>query len=171
MKKTIKLVLVSMFMVAVATSGMVAKAEAFGFDRDKTEGMHEKRGEKMDDLMREIGLTREQQERIKALKEEYREKGEDLREQLKTKRIGLRDELNKPQSDKAVLRKLVDETADLYRKRTEFRVEGVLEMKKVLTPGQFELLNEKMEIRKEVRRQLMEHKGRRPGARDRRNGR
>ena len=171
MKKTIRSVLVSVCVVAVVLGGITVRAEAFGFGEGKSGGMHEKKGEKMDELMQEIGLTAEQQEKIRALKGEHKEKGEEVMSQLKTKKIELRDELNKPESDNARIQKIVNEAADLYKKKTELNVESVLGMKKVLTPEQFELLNEKMEIRKEVRKQLMKQKGHSGGEGHRRNSR
>jgi Spy/CpxP family protein refolding chaperone len=64
-------------------------------------------------------------------------------QEMRQARQALRDELNKPGSDMAVVKKLAGELKNLQARQVDARVEGILDMKKVLTPEQFKAFQEK----------------------------
>jgi len=129
-----------------------------GEDSPKHSGMH-KRGERMmQEMLKELDLTTEQQEQIKAIhatKGESRKKigtqGKELREKIKT-------ELDKPVSDKVVLASIVDELTALQRERIQNRIDDVLAVKAILTPEQFKQMQHKIEIKKEAYKELKKMK-------------
>jgi Spy/CpxP family protein refolding chaperone len=121
-------------------------------------GRHEGKGKAMDEAMQEIGITADQQKKIKKLKDKHKGQAQKVRSQMKAKKEAIRNELNKPDSNDKKIRGLVDESTDLYRRQTELRIEGIRDIKNVLTPEQFEILQRKLEIKKEVRKQMKKQK-------------
>lgn len=109
-----------------------------------------KGGKVMEKMTSDLGLTQEQQDQMKALREGGKEKAGSLGEKSKEVNQAMRDELNKPDTDTSKVKGYVDELTSLYRQKLEQRVDGVLGMKKVLTPEQFNKLNEKMKQKKEA---------------------
>jgi len=103
-----------------------------GFDKEK---MSEKMVEQLD-------LTEEQKGLIKQHQASHREKMKSLMETLKEKKTRLRQELEKTDINKKRLTTLVNEIKPLLGRQLDMRVEGILAMKEILTPEQFQKFQE-----------------------------
>ncbi|MFC1621254.1 Spy/CpxP family protein refolding chaperone [Candidatus Omnitrophota bacterium] len=105
----------------------------------------ERGGKKMGKFVKELGLTPEQEEKIKTLKTEQRETKKQLAEEIKSKKAELGEELEKPTTDRAKIDSIVKELGTLMEDKLEQRVECVLSMREVFTPEQYEKFKEKKE--------------------------
>lgn len=123
-----------------------------------------KPGEKGDRMMAkmtaDLGLTQAQQDQMKALHEGQRERAKALRDKSRSVRDAMRGELDRADTDMVKVNGYVDELAGIFKEKTKQRVDGILAMKKVLTPEQFQKLNEKM---KEKMEHMRKKGGMRPG--------
>lgn len=155
MKKLIAILASTGLILAVA---FITPVYAFDRGEGGGPGMHEGKGKIMDRVMDEIGLTTDQQAEIKALHEGRRAEGKDIQAKMKQTRMKLKRELDKETPNTQAINKLTTEITNLYGQKVESRVQGVLEMKKVLTREQYETLQEKMKIRKEIRSTKKESK-------------
>ncbi|MBU9888757.1 MAG: Spy/CpxP family protein refolding chaperone [Candidatus Omnitrophica bacterium] len=89
------------------------------------------------DFFKDLDLTPEQKAKVEAQREAQEGLSKPLREQIRTKMQGLHGELSKPASDKAVVNGLVGDINNLKGQLFAQRIDGVLELKQVLTPEQF----------------------------------
>jgi len=113
---------------------------------------------KMDKIMQELGLTDEQKEKLKEMKDAQRESGKEIRAQQREKREEMRKELEKTEPDLTKINKLIDEMAELDKQKTKNRVQGILDMKKVLTPEQYKALNEKFHEKMKEKKKFWQRK-------------
>ena len=153
--KRMNLTMLAALLLAVFCFATPVFAEGGGRGREPGE----KGGKMMEKMGEELGLTREQQDQVKALRESGKEKAGPLREKSKAVREAMREELNRADTDSSKVKGYVEELTALYRQKLEQRVDGVLGMKKVLTPEQFSKLNEKMEQKKEAWREKRGFRG------------
>jgi Spy/CpxP family protein refolding chaperone len=95
------------------------------------------------DIIKELNLTQEQQQQITEQRGREKEQYLQLRQQIKATQQEITDELDKDITDKTKIEKLVAQMKELYGRRIQHRVEGILALKRILTPEQFRTLNEK----------------------------
>ena len=148
--KKIKALLIAVGIIAILFNAAYVSAEGPGAGSGK--GPRYDRGAKMDEIMEELGLTDEQKQQLKEMREKHKEGSEEIRKAMRAKRAEMRGELDKPQSDPVKLEGIIGEMAELNKVQMRHRVKGILEMKKVFTPEQYQALNEK-------RREMKETKG------------
>lgn len=92
------------------------------------------------DIAQEIDLTSEQKEQIKEQKYQTEHKRIETQNKLRLKELELRHELEKKDTDKAAVEAIVKDLKGLQGTMLEQRVNSILELKKILTPEQFEKL-------------------------------
>jgi len=126
--------------VAILFLGSAAYAQPFG---DAQEGAAGYKQGRMKNHIKDLELTPEQQEQLKAQRIEQMKKGKELRNKLRAKRKALREELEKEDVDKSKIYGLVAEIKTILGNQVEQRVEGILSTKEILTPEQFEKLQQK----------------------------
>ena len=106
-------------------------------------------------MEKELGLSVEQREKMKALREEFSGKQRDLGDQVKAKRDALRAELDGEDPDRVKVTALVGDVSDLQKQMMINRMDNVFKVREILTPEQFKKLREarakRMEERKEGR--------------------
>ena len=71
----------------------------------------------------------------------------------------LKKELDKPQSDAATLTKISNEMKTIAGKLIAGRLDGILEIKKILTPGQFQKLGDHQQKMRQHMKHPMKDKG------------
>ena len=114
--------------------GPVAYAE---YDGDNPEGgKGYKHGEEKD-FMKELNLTPEQKEKLRAQREAKKESNKAAREELKTKMQALHEMIAKPGTTRADVNGLMGEVNALKGQMFAQRIDGVFAMKEILTPEQF----------------------------------
>ncbi|MBK7207976.1 MAG: periplasmic heavy metal sensor [Elusimicrobia bacterium] len=104
-------------------------------DEGKTEGRFE-------EMNKELGLTKEQAEKLRAHRRSQRETNQALWKQMEEKREALRAELEKPKVDSGKAKSINEELKALHNKMAEQRLAGVLQVREILTAEQFKKLRE-----------------------------
>ena len=113
--------------------GPVAYAESEGDNPEGGKGYRHGEGK---EFLKELNLTPEQTEKLKAQRES-KESNKALREQLKTKMQTLHETIAKPGTTRADVNGLVVEVTALKGQMFAQRIDGIFAMKEVLTPAQF----------------------------------
>jgi len=112
-----------------------------------------------DQVIKQLNLTPQQEAQIKQLQMLNRQKAKELFRRLKEKRRELADELDKARSNPIKIRALIAALKDIQGRLIEQRVDGVLKMKEILTPAQYQKFSETL---KSMRKRNFELKGRKP---------
>jgi Spy/CpxP family protein refolding chaperone len=120
------------------------------------EGDQAKMGKKWEarfgEIIKELDLTKEQQQAITQQREREKAQSQELRQKMKSVRDEITRELDKEATDTAKVNSLVAQLKELTGNRIEGQIQGIMALKKILTPAQFKTLNEK-------RKQNDMHKG------------
>jgi|GEM_PF-2897773 len=128
-------------------------------DRPTKEGIEED----FKKLSKEIGLTPEQEQRLKDLKAKNIEETKELRKLLKEKREELAKELEKEELNMDRINQLNRELKDIQSQKQDHRLNSILEIRKILTAEQYKKFREFGKKRfgdmKEKRRYRLWHKG------------
>jgi Spy/CpxP family protein refolding chaperone len=106
----------------------------------------------MSRMLGELGLSADQLAAIEAQRSAHTAQKEALRARLKEKKEALRAALDAPATDRAQIDALMAEIAVLDAERLKSRVEAVLAIKALLTPGQF------ADLRAKKKEMLDQHK-------------
>jgi Spy/CpxP family protein refolding chaperone len=123
---------VGMFMVSGAYAGQVGCAP-------------EGKGDMTKKMAKELNLTADQQAKLEANKAARYEKMKTLREAMKANRDKFREEMKKPDVARAGIEPIVSEMKSLQGQMIDQRVDGIFEVKGILTPEQFEKFQKKAE--------------------------
>lgn len=102
---------------------------------------------------KELGLTDKQQQQMQALREETRGKMKELQEAVRENRNALHEELQKTDLDTGEINKITSNLKGLQGEKIDYMVDNVIQMKKILTPEQYEKLSQLKDARKERRQQ------------------
>ncbi|MFH1622767.1 MAG: periplasmic heavy metal sensor [Candidatus Omnitrophota bacterium] len=105
-------------------------------------------------FIEELNLTPEQQEQLKTQRSANKEDHKQLREKLRAKREELRQELEKQEINKEKVYSIIAEIKVLTGEELEQRVERIISMKEVLTPEQYQQLQEKMKEKRKTHKQF-----------------
>ncbi len=112
------------------------------------------------DFFKELNLTAEQKEKLKAQREGKKDERKALREQMKTKMQALHEAISKPATKRADVNGLVGEVNAIKGQMFAQKIDGIFAMKEVLTPEQFA----KMQAQHKARMDKMQDgKGRHQG--------
>jgi Spy/CpxP family protein refolding chaperone len=117
----------------------------------------EKRKEaRMKEVHRQLQLTPEQEKRLEEHRQVHREDSRKLHEEMRLKRDELRRELEKADFDAQKVKTVYADIKDIHNKIADHRLNGILEVRKVLSPEQFKKFQELMH-----EKHKMDGKGRR----------
>lgn len=89
-----------------------------------------------------LSLTAEQQEQIKNLRQNQRRQMKELLRELQAKRQQIKDELNNPDATRESIAPLAAEIKTLFTKMVDQRIDSVFAVKGLLTPEQFNKLQQ-----------------------------
>ncbi len=146
--QTIVLGIVLAVAFAFNAYGRPGRQDSFGFRGEK------KRPE-VENFIKELGLTPEQQDKIKAEREKFHQEQRALREDISSKRKELAKEIERTDLDKAKISSLVSGLKQLEGKSIEQRVGRILSIREYLTPEQFKKFQEKVKEHKNRREEKM----------------
>ncbi len=120
----------------------------------------EKAKKVMKKVIEELELSPEQQEQIRSSRQAHRKEVKQLRQSIGAARQGLRDELEKAEPNEVKIKSLTAKLKKLLGKQIEQRVEGVLEMREILTPEQYQEFQGKLnQGREKMKKHFQEKKG------------
>ena len=146
-----------MMVLAAIALGLVFSGTANAKVFEEEEGQPNKGNR--DQVIKQLNLTPQQEAQIKQLQVLNRQKAKELFRRLKEKRRELADELDKARSNPIKIRALIASLKDTQGRLIEQRVDGVLKMKEILTPEQYQKFSETL---KSMRKRNFELKGRKP---------
>lgn len=137
--------------IAGALIGMVPSAYAVMPEAGASQGkmMGDKKEAKKQELYKELSLTDEQKKLLEENKEKNRAQVKALFQQMKDKRTLLSQELQKPTLDMEKIQQINNDMKTLDSQMSDLRLEGILEVRKILTPEQFGKFISKMEEHKQ----------------------
>lgn len=95
------------------------------------------RGEMGERIRRELGLSEEQAKQLRELREAHRQEAMALHQEVQSKREALKAALESPQLDEGRVKSLQADLKAVHEKLADHRLEGILEVRKILTPEQF----------------------------------
>lgn len=143
-KTTSRIVLLTAVMAA---SLLIMQAPLYaGYGAKDGDGMRDKWEKKVTAIHEKLGLTAEQKEQLQAHKEKHRAEAKSLREEVRAKREEIRQELQKADFDQGKVQQLHSELKALKNQKEDHRLNGILEVRQILTPEQFSKF---MELKKE----------------------
>lgn len=129
---------------SLAVMSFVLASSAFAQLPDADQAKKTRKWEaKFSEIVRELKLTEEQQKAMAQQHSRERVRSLELRQKMRTVRDQITAELNKEATDTAKVNALVADLKALTGQRIEHQIQGILELKKILTPEQFASLNEK----------------------------
>jgi Spy/CpxP family protein refolding chaperone len=105
-------------------------------------GRSQAREARMEEIHRRLGLTPEQSQKLKDHRKSHKEEARRIHEQLREKRQALKEELEKPDYNPERIKQMHGEMKDLRNKKDDLRLNGILEVRKILTPDQFKKFHE-----------------------------
>ena len=118
-----------------------------GDNVNRHEEMREKMRAKMLEVFKQLDLSPEQEEQLKTHRKNHRGQGKEFRENIKAKKEAIRNELQKEELNMENVYKIHNELKDLLIQKADHRLEGILEVRKILTAEQFRKF---CELRKEM---------------------
>jgi len=127
--------IMSVFLI-LATNVFAHEEEGFN-----KKGHHKEWQAKKAKMFEELGITEEQKQALKTHKESHRSEMKALREQIKEKRKAFRQSLEDPNVDEGTITAVNNEIKILTNSLADNRLNGVLEVRKILTPEQFQKFN------------------------------
>ena len=100
-------------------------------------------GDQFNEVIKELNLTPKQQQAITQQRTQEKAQSQEMRQKIKVVRDQITQELNKQATDTAKVNSLVSQLKELTGQRIEHQINGIIALKKILTPEQFKMLNEK----------------------------
>jgi len=108
-----------------------------GDNVNRHEEMREKMKARMLKVFKQLDLTPEQEEQLKAHRKNHRGQGREFRESLKAKKEAIRNQLQNEELNMEEIYKIHNELKGLLSNKADHRLEGILEVRKILTAEQF----------------------------------
>ena len=88
-------------------------------------------------VLQQLNLTNEQNEKLKEHRIKHRQKAKQLSEDIQVKRKKLAEELQKSEPDTKKVKQIHSELKKLKAIKADHRLEGILEVRKILTTEQY----------------------------------
>jgi len=131
--------------VMLLTSNVYSQPREDRFNR--SDEMREKMKVKMLEVFKQLDLSPEQETQLKTHRKNHRGQAGEFRESLKAKKEAIKNELQKEELNMENIYKIHNELKGLLSTKADHRLEGILEVRKILTAEQFRKF---CELRKEM---------------------
>lgn len=149
MKNKLTTTMAVLMVMGLVAAGPVAYA---GSDGDKTAGDKGYKHGEGKELFKDLNLTPEQKEKLKAQREAKQAEHKALRDQMKIKMQALHDAISKPETKRSDVDGLVNEVNVIKGQMFSQMTDGVFAMKEALTPEQFAKMQAKHQERMDKKR-------------------
>ena len=116
----------------------------YAYHGDKKYPKRDSKECRFEKLSEELGLTPEQQAQLEEQREAFKDKRKVLMEKMRAKNKALKEELEKPKVNRDKADKSISDIQALTGEKLRSRVDKIIAMKDILTPEQFEKLQQKM---------------------------
>jgi Spy/CpxP family protein refolding chaperone len=148
MNVRLRKIIYSLSIVGVMFLTSNAYSQPQGDNVNRHEEMREKMRAKMLEVFKQLDLNPEQEEQLQAHRKNHRGQADGFRESLRAKKEAIKNELQKEELNMEEIYKIHNELKGLHSKKADHRLEGILEVRKILTAEQFRKF---CELRKEIR--------------------
>ncbi|MCP4269658.1 MAG: periplasmic heavy metal sensor [Candidatus Brocadiaceae bacterium] len=101
------------------------------------EAMREKVNAQMLEAFKQLDLSPEQEKQLKTHRKRQKEQGEGVHESIRAKREEMKIELQKQELNMAKINKINSDLKNIKSKKSDQRLESILEVKEILTAEQF----------------------------------
>lgn len=145
MKNIIQVFAVIVLMAMIGSVGPACAQTPTELTKDEVMMIQKKREMKeqfKDRMKEELGLSDEQQQKIEEQRNSHFELATQNYEIIKNLKDQLQAELEKPELDEPKIRSIHDQLKALKNKMADLRLEGILEVRKILTAEQFKMFHE-----------------------------
>ena len=102
-------------------------------------------------LVEELGITPEQEAKLKEQRKEFMGKNKELKKNMRARRKELKRELEKPNIDRVKVEKIIADINNLTGEKLKNRVDKIISMKNILTPEQFKKLRDKTKGKRQAK--------------------
>ncbi len=131
--------------VMLLTSNVYSQPQGDSVNRH--EEMREKMKARMLEVFKQLDLSPEQEEQLQTHRKNHRGQGREFRENLRAKKEAIRNELQNEELNMEEIYKIHNELKGLLSNKADHILEGILEVRKILTAEQFRKF---CELRKEM---------------------
>ncbi len=121
--------------VMLLSSNVYSQPQGNQFNRH--EEMREKMKARMLEVFKQLDLTPEQEKQLKAHRNNHRGQAREFRESLRAKKEAIRNQLQNEELNIVEIYKIHNELKGLLSNKADHRLEGILEVRKILTAEQF----------------------------------
>jgi Spy/CpxP family protein refolding chaperone len=111
------------------------------------EAMREKMRARMLEVFKQLDLSPEQEKQLESHRSNHREQAKEIHKSIRAKKEEMRDELQKQELNMDKINKIHSELKNLHSEKADHRLEGILEVRKILTTEQFVKF---MELKKDI---------------------
>lgn len=150
MNKNIKMIIVGLGLLSFIWGGASAVfAEPPDTEKSSMKEMKMRKGqwkERKEKMFQEMGVTPEQQEKLRAHRESHKEKFKELSQTIREQKKTIGEELQKEELNLDNVRQQHNELKAMKAQMEDARLEGILEVRQILTAQQFSKF---MEFKKE----------------------
>jgi len=159
MKNKVKMLIIFVLIGGLSISNLAYAQTPVDLTEEELE-IIEKRREKREamkvKMQEELGLTEEQQQSLEEHRNTHRSQIKEQKEAMKNLHEQLRMEIGKIEINMAKIYSIHEQIKTLNNKEADHRLEGILQLRKILTPKQFQKFDEKF---RERRKSGLDHVG------------
>lgn len=148
MSKKMMLIITGAAFILVASS-MPVHADRGDRDEGKFSKWKERKEARKQEIFKELNLTDEQKQKLEEKGREHKDGAQHLRNDMRELKEALRQELEKESLDMAKINQIQGQIKEKQSQMMDNRLEGVLELRGVLTPDQYKEFTEKMQEHKD----------------------
>ncbi len=125
--------------VMLLTSNVYSQPQEDRFNRsdEMRNEMREKMKAKMLEVFKQLDLSPEQEKQLQAHRKNHRGQAGEFHKSLKAKKDAMRNELQKEELNMEEIYKIHNELKSMLSQKADHRLEGILEVRKILTAEQF----------------------------------
>ena len=120
------------------------------------EAVREKMRTQMLKIFKQLNLSEEQEKQLEAHRNKHREEAGEFRKSIQAEKEEMRNELQQQELNMEKINKIHSDLKGLYSQKADHRLNGILEVRKMLTPEQFKRF---CELRKDIRPMKEKRKG------------
>ncbi len=134
--------LIALLGVIVSAVPLHAGPPEGGFGAKDPEAFRQRMEARREAIHRQLNLTDDQAARLEANRSEHRQEARKLREKMRAAREAFKSELEKEELDMEKITQLHNEQKTVQGQIADHRLEGILQVREILTPEQFKMFIE-----------------------------
>jgi len=143
MGKIIKVLMIVALVGGVGSANFVYAEADLKLTEEEKQMIQRKRAKKAE-MKKELGLTEEQMKKLETHKKGHRGQGKGYRQKMKALRDELKTTMESADADEVKIRSIHEKIKSLDNEMADHRLEGILQVRKILTPEQFKKFQKKM---------------------------